>query len=380
MHDKNIVAENVETEPVVSEAHMSEMDYEELDDIPLARLLKKGLFSTAKPTIADVPVTLLHSYKSLSSDDIFIPTLGQPSTTNEEIGKSGHSLPVRFPIQTHSPNDVQQSILDANLVGQSTDNVGENIAEIVHKNPGANVDDHVELTYNSTIDDGVPNVNVPPTESEQASTKSRAKGKKSQESCLNITTETERKKIRLNIPPVPINGISFHLEESVQRWKYVVQRHIADEVNVFNKHHLCSDKHHFCLSVMDLIVKARLSKVIFNVESFYPQLIKEFILNLPLEFNNPSSPDYKIVHIRGLKFKISPIVINGFLGNTMEPNSTLLHPSNDVLTFVLSGRTLSIWPVNEIPRSHLVSNMPFFTKLALPTGSTLHMLPVFLLF
>ena len=64
-----------------------------------------------------------------------------------------------------------------------------------------------------------------------------------------------------------------------------------------------SDKHHSCLSVMDIIVKAGLSKTISKVGPFYPQLIKKFIVNLSSEFNNPSSLDYQIVHIRGLKFK-----------------------------------------------------------------------------
>ena len=99
---------------------------------------------------------------------------------------------------------------------------------------------------------------------------------------------------------------------------------------------------------MDLIVKVKLSKTISNVGPFYPQLMKEFIVNLPSDFDNSSSPDYQIVHIRGLKFKISPAVINGFLGNTMESNSTPSHPSNEVLASVLSKGTLSIWPVNGI--------------------------------
>ena len=54
------------------------------------------------------------------------------------------------------------------------------------------------------------------------------------------------------------------------------------------------------------------------------------------------------MHIRGLKFKISLAVINRFLGNTVEPNSTSSHPSNEVLAFILSGGTLSVWPVNGI--------------------------------
>ena len=120
-----------------------------------------------------------------------------------------------------------------------------------------------------------------------------------------------------------------------------MQWHIADEVNVF-------DNHHSCLSVMDLIIKVGLSKTISNVGLFYHQLIIEFIVNLPLEFSNPSSPDYQTVYIIGSKFKIFPAISNGFLGNTVESSSTPSHPSNDVFASVLSGETLSIWPLNRI--------------------------------
>ncbi|KAA0050026.1 uncharacterized protein E5676_scaffold244G00190 [Cucumis melo var. makuwa] len=48
------------------------------------------------------------------------------------------------------------------------------------------------------------------------------------------------------------------------------------------------------------------------------------------------------MHIRGSKLKISPTIINVFLGNTVESGSTPSHPSSDVLTSVMSGGTLSI--------------------------------------
>ena len=38
-------AESVETPPSVYETHTTDMDSNERDDVPLARLLKKGLFS-----------------------------------------------------------------------------------------------------------------------------------------------------------------------------------------------------------------------------------------------------------------------------------------------------------------------------------------------
>ncbi|KAA0068202.1 cell wall protein RBR3-like [Cucumis melo var. makuwa] len=147
---------------------------------------------------------------------------------------------------------------------------------------------------------------------------------------------------RLTFPFVHIDGILFHIEENVQRWRYVVQRRIADDVNVF-------DKHHSCLNVMGLIEKVGLSKTISNVGPFCPQLIRKSIVNLPSDFNNSSSPNYQTVHIRGFKFKISPVVINGFLGNNVEPNSSPSNPSNEVLASMLSGGTPFAWLVNGIP-------------------------------
>ena len=48
MHDKHFAdnaVENVETAPGVSESHISEMDSDERNDVLLAKLLKKALFS-----------------------------------------------------------------------------------------------------------------------------------------------------------------------------------------------------------------------------------------------------------------------------------------------------------------------------------------------
>ncbi|TYK27067.1 uncharacterized protein E5676_scaffold95G00660 [Cucumis melo var. makuwa] len=170
--------------------------------------------------------------------------------------------------------------------------------------------------------------------------------RKTQQARRNVTTKTSRKKIPTNVPSVPIDGISFHHEESVQRWKFVMQRRIVDAVNI-------SDKYQSCMSIMDLIHKAGLEKTISNVGPFYPQLIREFIVNLPDEFNDPSSADYQTVHIRGFKFVISPTVINGFLENTVDFDCSPSCPITEVLATVLSGGTLSTWPVNGIPAAAL---------------------------
>ncbi|KAA0060865.1 uncharacterized protein E6C27_scaffold7015G00020 [Cucumis melo var. makuwa] len=113
--------------------------------------------------------------------------------------------------------------------------------------------------------------------------------RKTQQARRNVTTKTGRKKIPANVPSVPIDGISFHHEESVQRWKFVMQRRIAGET----------------------------------------------------------------VHITGFKFVISPAVINGYLGNTVDIDCSPSSPTTEVLATILSGGTLSIWPVNEIPTAAL---------------------------
>ncbi|KAA0064034.1 uncharacterized protein E6C27_scaffold99G00320 [Cucumis melo var. makuwa] len=136
-----------------------------------------------------------------------------------------------------------------------------------------------------------------------------------------------RKKIPVNVPSVPIDGISFHHEESVQRWY-----------------------------IMDLIHKDGLEKTISNVDPFYPQLIREFIVNLPDEFNDPSSADYQTVHIRGFKFMISPVVINDFLGNTVDIDCS-------------SSWTLFTWPVNGIPAAALSVKYAILHKIGIANWS-----------
>ena len=77
VHDEKmvgIVAENVESESVVSKSHMSEMDSNERDDVPLVSLLKKDLFSKVGSTIVDALGSSVYSDGSSSSEDIFVPT------------------------------------------------------------------------------------------------------------------------------------------------------------------------------------------------------------------------------------------------------------------------------------------------------------------
>ncbi|KAA0036549.1 uncharacterized protein E6C27_scaffold191G00520 [Cucumis melo var. makuwa] len=133
----------------------SEMDSNEQDDVPLARLLRKGLFSTTEPNVVYVPVISVHSDESSSSEDIFVPTPSQSATANEEIGQSGHSPSV------------------------------------------------------SALDNVILDVHASQTESKQPPAESRSKEKKFEQSHRNITTKAGRKKIPPNIPSVPLMEFCF---------------------------------------------------------------------------------------------------------------------------------------------------------------------------
>ncbi|KAA0039208.1 gag-pol polyprotein [Cucumis melo var. makuwa] len=303
--------------PNISTTPLSDMDSDDLDNVPLAHLLKKTNVPKVTDEIPAVPFVSAHSQESSSTEGCIPPPfVSLPFAPDDAHASVPHNVPSNVSAAPEGQTDVQS-----------------NKNEVDPSNPGVCADEVSRNADDSPV--------VPPSSSEVSVAPKLVKRKSQQNRC-NKTTKTRRKKIPPNIPSVSIDGISFHDKENVQCWKFVVQRRLADEVNVF-------DKHQSCMSIMDLIERAGLAKTIFNVGPFYPQLIREFIVNFPDEFNDPSSPDYQTAHVRGFKFEISPTVINRFLGNVVDIDCSSSSPSIGILASVLSGATLSTWPVNGIP-------------------------------
>jgi hypothetical protein len=44
----------------------------------------------------------------------------------------------------------------------------------------------------------------------------------------------------------------------------------------------------------------------------YEKLVKEFLVNIPADCDDPMSKDYQIVYIRGRKVKFSATIINRY--------------------------------------------------------------------
>ncbi|XP_050896913.1 uncharacterized protein LOC127103724 [Lathyrus oleraceus] len=94
------------------------------------------------------------------------------------------------------------------------------------------------------------------------------------------------KKILVNVPEVPLDNISFHSVENVERWKFIYQRRL-DLERELGKDALEFNK------VMKLIEHAGLMKSVTGFGKFYEVLVKEFIVNIPADCDNRKNKDFR---------------------------------------------------------------------------------------
>lgn len=94
------------------------------------------------------------------------------------------------------------------------------------------------------------------------------------------------KRTPTNILVAPLDKVSFHSEESVQKWKFLCQRRIAPEREL-NKDIIEWKE------IMNLLKDAGLMTMISDIGPCYEELVKEFILNLSSDCNVEGRLKYK---------------------------------------------------------------------------------------
>lgn len=150
-----------------------------------------------------------------------------------------------------------------------------------------------------------------------------------------------------NVSFVSLDGVSFHTEENTNLWKYIVKHNIVDEKELAVSAQECWD-------LMDLFLEFSLDKTILKLGLYYPQLIREFIVKLSIDFDDPTSLQFQKVYIRRHQFVISLATINQFLQRNTPENVIEQRPSLQELVLEFSGGTLSSWPKNgQLPMTVL---------------------------
>ncbi|CAJ2642381.1 unnamed protein product [Trifolium pratense] len=162
-----------------------------------------------------------------------------------------------------------------------------------------------------------------------------------------------RKKIPQTVPYAPLDNISFHLENGSARWKFVYHRRLALERNL-------KDDILECPLVVEALEYAGLMKTVVGLDKCYDRLVKEFLINVAANCNDPASPEYRQVFVRGKCVNFSPIVINQYLQRSSDEVAPLKATDNEICK-VLTGGKIKVWPSKA--KLSATSLSPFYAVL-----------------
>ncbi|XP_050875920.1 uncharacterized protein LOC127079579 [Lathyrus oleraceus] len=143
------------------------------------------------------------------------------------------------------------------------------------------------------------------------------------------------KKIPANIPEVPINNISFHYVDNVEKWKFVYQIRLELE------RELGKDAFE-CKKVTSLIEEVRLMKSVTGFGRCFKMLVKEFIMNISKECDNKSSKKFRKMYVRGRCVDFSSEIINMFLGRNEEEQAEV-EVFNNVICKEITAKQVKEW-------------------------------------
>ncbi|KAA0059938.1 flocculation protein FLO11-like [Cucumis melo var. makuwa] len=341
-------------------------------DVATFEGLRASVGVCQRPTKYSSDISSSKNPSAYCSSEAMDPTA--PKSTTSSKGKQYKGIPTKhlYKKVRKSIPSVKEEILEFSSPQSVCPYVSSSIPKSsLRPEPRVSVETVVLDSYSSDIDDNV----APPrpsehtkysdTPSSQASPKTAppceaddedddsddedyAPGTEEKTEAEAMSTSTENQSASLEKDPSDHQSTEESGESSIPRstegprahkWKHVVKQRIANEANI-------ADQYNFCLAILELIRNAELIRTVSKVGPFYPRLMRELIVNLPSDFNDPSADEYQKVHIRGVCFNVSPDLLNSYLGITLSADYAVSYPTLERLAEELTGGTILAWPVD----------------------------------
>jgi len=95
--------------------------------------------------------------------------------------------------------------------------------------------------------------------------------------------------------------------------------------------------------VTDMIKEVGLLRTVCNLWNCYEKFVKEFLVNISEECDNPLSQEYQKVYVRGECVNFSPNIINIFLGIEEEGVAKLKVTDNQICREITANQ-VRVWP------------------------------------
>ncbi|KAK2415555.1 hypothetical protein QL285_038027 [Trifolium repens] len=183
-----------------------------------------------------------------------------------------------------------------------------------------------------------------PSKVEIASEKKKKSGKRKQPEVGDSDYEVEE-----DVPHIVSNIVSPAKKKSQKKfrraaipeldvkWKFVANRRLALEREL-------SDEALEQKEIIALIEKAGLMKTVSGLGECYEKLVKEFLVNIPEDCDNPLSKEHHKVYMRGKCVHFSPAIINKFLGNK-EDGYAELEVTNNQVCKTITANQVKVWPM-----------------------------------
>ncbi|XP_058726094.1 uncharacterized protein LOC131597410 [Vicia villosa] len=129
----------------------------------------------------------------------------------------------------------------------------------------------------------------------------------------------------VKFPDAPMDNISFHSIDNVDRWRFEYQRRISLERELGQDALKIKE-------IMDLISADGLIKFFVEFAISYERMVKEFVVNILVDCTVPGSQNFRKVYVRGKRVNFSPAVINMYLGRSGDEGCGLEGTDNQVPT------------------------------------------------